>query len=239
MRPSAGKAPSRRKHPRITLPGPIVARLSAGREGRIRDLSAGGLRLEHEGILWPQERCLLQFALNDELYTFSGRVIWSRALDPPGAGSGLGFQSGVVFEGIPGAAKPLLAQLLEGGRSRLLVVEDEPSMREVLASALAKAGYEVHEAVDGPQGVEKAQQIIPDLILLDVRLPGLDGFEVCRSLKEHPATRRIPVIFLTAVDDRALHYHATAAGGTACLTKPFRLEVLIALTKTVIENARR
>ncbi len=70
-------------------------------------------------------------------------------------------------------------------------------------------------------------------------MPGLDGFEVCRQLKTHPGTQRIPVIFLTAVDDPALHLRVTIVGGTVYLTKPFRLEALTALTQAVLANAAR
>jgi hypothetical protein len=104
---------NRRAHRRVTLAGPIVARLIAGHEGQIHDLSAGGLRLAHEGILRPGESCLLRFGLNDELFTFSGRVMWSRAIGRAGPRSGrLLFHSGIAFERVPGAARPLLTQLL-------------------------------------------------------------------------------------------------------------------------------
>jgi CheY-like chemotaxis protein len=197
------------------------------------------VRVEHGGILWPDEHCLFQFPLNDQVFAFSGRVVWSRAFDRPGAVDALGFQSGLAFEGIPAAARPLLGQLLGRYRYRVLIVEDEAPVREVVASALGKAGYEIHEAANGLEGLEKAEQIMPDMILLDVRLPDMDGYEVCRRLKEDPATGRVPVIFLTAVEDPTLHHRATTAGGTACLLKPFRLEALLALTNTVIANARR
>ncbi len=217
-----------------------MARLPAGHEGRIHDVSAGGVRLEHEGTLRPGEPCLLGFGLNDELFTFSGRVVWSRAMGRVDAGSGrLLFQSGVAFEQIPDAAKRAFAKLLTSDRFRVLVVDDEPSVRSCLRAALPAASYEIHEAVEGREALEKAERLVPDLIVLDVRLPGIDGFEVCRALKEHPATRRVPVIFVTAVEDTRLHRRMQEAGGTACLTKPFRLESLIALTHAVIENARR
>jgi CheY-like chemotaxis protein len=230
--------PHRRKDRRVALAEPIVAHLAAGHEAQVRDLSAGGVRLEHEGVLRPGESCLFRFVLSDEVFAFSGRVVWSRAIGRAPSGRPR-CQSGVVFEGIPSAAKPLLAQLLGGTRSRVLIVEDDQPVREILSSALATAGYEVHEVADGPEALEKAEEVVPDVVLLDVRMPGIDGFEVCRELKERPATRRVPVILVTGVDDQALYAQATAAGATACLTKPFRLESLLALTRTVIENAWR
>jgi CheY-like chemotaxis protein len=122
---------------------------------------------------------------------------------------------------------------------RVLIVEDEPALRESLRAGLEMAGYEVHEASDGAEGLEKAEHLRPDVIFLDVRMPGLDGYAVCAGLKANPATQRIPVIFLTAVEDVALHRRVREAGGTACLTKPVHLTVLTALAKMVINNARR
>ncbi len=124
-------------------------------------------------------------------------------------------------------------------KCRVLIVDDEQSFREAVRVALEMAGFAVHEAADGPEGLDMAGQLVPDVILLDVRLPGADGFEVCRKLKDNPATKAVPVIFVTAVNDPDLQSRVTAAGGTTSLTKPFRLDALVALTRTVIENAGR
>ncbi len=117
---------------------------------------------------------------------------------------------------------------------RVLIVDDEPALREALRAGLELAGYEVHEAADGAEGLAKATPLRPDMIVLDVRMPGLDGYGVCRRLKANPATQRIPVIFLTGADDAGLHRRVREAGGTACLPKPFRLPELTALTKKVL-----
>jgi CheY-like chemotaxis protein len=204
----------RRKHRRVTPAKPIVARFAVGHEAQVCDLSTGGVRLEHEGVLRPGVSCPFRFVLSDAVFTFSGRVVWSRAIGQAPSGRPR-CQSGVVFEGIPAAAKPLLEQLLGATRSRVLIVEDDQPVRELLASALATAGYEVHEVADGPEALEKAEQVIPDVVLLDIRLPGIDGFEVCRALKQRPSTRRVPVILVTGVDDHALYAQSTEAGATA------------------------
>ncbi len=117
---------------------------------------------------------------------------------------------------------------------RVLIVDDEPALREALRAGLELAGYEVHEAADGAEGLAKAAPLHPDVIVLDVRMPGLDGYAVCAALKANPAAQRIPVIFLTGAEDVALHRRVREAGGTACLTKPFRLPELTALTKKVL-----
>ncbi len=122
---------------------------------------------------------------------------------------------------------------------RVLIVDDAPALRNLLRAGLELAGYEVHEAADGAEGLEQAGLLRPDVIFLDVQMPGLDGYAVCAALKANPATQRIPVIFLTAADDVALHRRVREAGGAACLTKPFRLNVLTALAENVIDTARR
>lgn len=84
-------------------------------------------------------------------------------------------------------------------KRRVLVVEDEKDARLVLARRLQAAGFEVLQATDGANGAEQARQARPDLIILDVMLPGRDGMEVYRVLRGDPATREVPVIFLTAI----------------------------------------
>ncbi len=232
------RQPDRRKHHRIAVPVPIVARLIVQHEGQVQNLGPGGVCLEHEGMVQPGDSCLFQVTLKDEPITFNGRVVWSTALEPAPERPDR-FRSGVVFDGVPEAAKPLLAELLGGDRSRVLILEDEPAARALLATALAKASYDVHEAADGTEALEMAEQLIPDVIFLDARLPGLDGFEICRGLKENPATKRIPVILLIAADDPELPSQVTAAGAAASISKPFRPDALLVLTQTVIENAWR
>src|SRR5262245_22500621 len=81
---------------------------------------------------------------------------------------------------------------------RVLVVEDEPDVAELLRFNLAREGYEVFQATNGADGLRQARELIPDLVLLDLMVPQLNGWEVCRRLKQDPATRAIPVIIVTA-----------------------------------------
>jgi len=124
-------------------------------------------------------------------------------------------------------------------RKRVLIVDDEPNVRRVIRDVLERAGYEPAEAVDGPEGLAKAEDLHPDAIVLDVRIPGLDGYEVCRHLKANATTKHIPVIFLTAVEDPELNRLAYEAGAVACMTKPFRLEALMALIEAAFASAER
>ena len=124
-------------------------------------------------------------------------------------------------------------------KKRVLIVEDEADTRLAIRGLLESAGYEAGEAADGTAGLAQAERVRPDVILLDVLMPGLDGYEVCRRLKDNRATAAIPVIFLTAFPDLTLNRLAFEAGGVACITKPFRVEALVAVIEAAITNAER
>ena len=124
-------------------------------------------------------------------------------------------------------------------KKRVLIVEDEAVSRTMIREIVESGGYAAAEAVDGTQGLAQAQRLHPDVILLDIRMTGLDGYEVCRGLKANPETKTITVIFVTAVEDVALNKLAFQAGGVACVTKPVRREALVTLIEAVIANAKR
>ncbi|HEX6036034.1 MAG TPA: response regulator, partial [Anaerolineales bacterium] len=86
--------------------------------------------------------------------------------------------------------------------SLVLIVDDEYIGRETLQSVLEGEGYELEMAENGPQAIEKAKQLLPDVILLDVMMPGMTGFEVCQRIRSDPQIAEIPIIILTALDDR-------------------------------------
>ena len=121
----------------------------------------------------------------------------------------------------------------------VLIVDDEAESRELMREIVEWRGYAAAEAVDGTDGLAQAERIHPDVILLDVRMPGLDGYEVCRGLKENPETMSIPVIFVTAVQDAALTHLAFRVEGAACLTKPLRREALVAVIEAVLASGER
>lgn len=106
--------------------------------------------------------------------------------------------------------------------------------RQVARDLLEIANYFVEEAVDGADGVRQAAAFHPDVILLDLMLPDMDGYAVCRTLKAGPATRAIPVIFLTGSNDIDVNRQASAAGAVACLAKPFELNALLTLVETTL-----
>lgn len=117
-------------------------------------------------------------------------------------------------------------------RSRILVVDDTPEMAQWVSLMLQDAGYEVLTAHDGAQGLALAQREGPSLVLLDAMMPGLDGFEVCARLKADEATRAIPVIFISALDDSGAETRGLALGAADFVTKPINVAVLLARVQT-------
>ena len=118
-------------------------------------------------------------------------------------------------------------------RMQVLVIDDEVRDRDLVAAILQTAGYEVRLAESGAHGLEQVSAAPPDVILLDIQMPGMDGYEVCRLLRLAPGSRRIPVIMITASDDPALNSRAYAVGAQACVPKPLRGNALIATVQTV------
>ena len=110
----------------------------------------------------------------------------------------------------------------------ILIVDDTPANLSVLVDTLGDAGYHLMVAEDGEDALAQTARTQPDLILLDVMMPGLDGFETCRRLKAEPATRDIPVIFMTALTDTTEKVRAFAAGAVDYLTKPIQHEEALA-----------
>jgi putative two-component system response regulator len=121
---------------------------------------------------------------------------------------------------------------------KVLVVDDHPSSRLTAVALLSVEGYEVLEAESGVAALETVLSINPDLILLDVMMPGMDGYEVCRRLKQDEQTRLIPVVFVTALNDRRARLRGIEAGGDDFLSKPFDQLELSARVKSLIRQKR-
>jgi len=118
---------------------------------------------------------------------------------------------------------------------KILVVDDEISLQETLAYNLKKEGYQVDVASDGPSALDQARQFKPDLIILDIMLPGLDGFEVCRILRKEMST---PVLMLTARDDEIDRVVGLEVGADDYLAKPFSMRELVARVKALLRRVR-
>ena len=117
----------------------------------------------------------------------------------------------------------------------ILVVEDEPSLQETLVYNLKKEGYTVETVGDGREALDLARQLKPDLIVLDLMLPGMDGFEVTRVLRKEMTT---PVLMLTARDDEIDRVVGLEVGADDYLTKPFSMRELMARVKAQLRRAR-
>ena len=118
---------------------------------------------------------------------------------------------------------------------KILIVEDELTLQETLAYNLKKQGYHVESVNDGQAAIEKAKQYQPDLILLDIMLPGIDGFEVCRILRKDMI---VPILMLTARDDEIDRVVGLEVGADDYLTKPFSMRELIARIKALLRRAK-
>ena len=112
--------------------------------------------------------------------------------------------------------------------ARLLIVDDTPQNLRLISDFLAEQGFELMLTRSGAQALEKLQLATPDLVLLDVRMPGMDGFEVCRRLKADPSVADIPVIFMTALDDSAHKVEGFRLGAVDYVTKPIQRDELLA-----------
>lgn len=132
----------------------------------------------------------------------------------------------------------LPVSLIDSDRPKVLVVDDHPSSRMTAVALLSVEGYEVLEADSGPAALVRVGECNPDLILLDVMMPGMDGFEVCRRLKQEEQTRLIPVVFITALNDRRSRIMGIEAGGDDFLTKPFDRLELSARVRSLIRQKR-
>lgn len=123
-------------------------------------------------------------------------------------------------------------------RSIALVIDDAPETLGLVSSALEENGMTVLVARSGQEGIDLAQRVQPDVILLDALMPGLDGFETCRILKAPPISMRAPVIFMTGMSDSEHILRGLKAGGVDYITKPVVLDELIARITTHVLNAR-
>jgi CheY-like chemotaxis protein len=119
----------------------------------------------------------------------------------------------------------------------VLVVEDDPETRRFYLETLAQGGFQVDQAHNGHQALEKALASTPDLILTDIAVPGLDGIELCRRLRADGRTQRIPVLAITGYGDRQYPDRALIAGANRVLTKPCEPERLVDEARRLIRSA--
>ena len=116
----------------------------------------------------------------------------------------------------------------------ILVVEDTPSERELMTHYLRESGYTVINAVSAQEALSKAIEQKPDVIITDVVMPGMSGFELCRSLKKHPVTEKVPIIICTSKNQEIDRLWGMKQGADAYITKPFTREQLVRAVKAIV-----
>lgn len=121
----------------------------------------------------------------------------------------------------------------------ILIVDDTPANLNVLATMLTQSGYKVRPANNGEVALTVAQNALPDLILLDIQMPNITGYEVCKRLKTDEATRHIPVIFISALDDVLDKVGAFEVGGADYITKPFQVLEVLARVENQVDLLRQ
>jgi DNA-binding response OmpR family regulator len=122
---------------------------------------------------------------------------------------------------------------------KVLVVEDDPDQLEVTRLSLKAAGFAIGTAANGIDALKKARTVSPDLILLDVMMPGLDGFAVCETLRGNPATASIPILMLTGLCSHISQLVAFESGATDYLIKPFNPEELVSKVEKLLGRSQR
>jgi len=122
---------------------------------------------------------------------------------------------------------------------QIVVIEDEPDILEVLCYNLEREGYKVFESLDGSEGLALIKQKMPDLVLLDLMLPSMDGLEICRQLKANQRTQHIPIIMVTAKGEESDVVLGLGIGADDYIPKPFSPRELIARVKAIIRRSER
>ncbi len=122
---------------------------------------------------------------------------------------------------------------------RLLVVDDEPNLLRAVAACLKSEGYQVKTARSGREALMQLAEAVPDLVVSDIRMPGMDGYQLARQLRGSPRTALVPIVFLTAKDETADRIEGFRAGVDAYLTKPFEPDELIAVVNGILNRVER
>ncbi len=233
----------RRQHPRVHPGEDMGLSMPRMKEVRLVDLSPGGASIRHTAPLVRGETHVLSLRLGGREVPLVARVVWSH---PEAAGPGLPCRSGLQFVGLPQPTEALLRDYLavrtgEGPRRQsgpaprsVLVVDDDSYIRALVVDILEAEGYLCRTARNGVEALSTCEVALPDLILLDIRMPEMDGLETCRRLKANPAWAAIPVIVLTGLDEPQPVVHMLDAGSLISLAKPFPPERLLAAVRLAL-----
>ena len=123
--------------------------------------------------------------------------------------------------------------------AKTLIIDDEPEITEIVNIFLSNAGFKVIAENTAADGIKAARKFIPDVILLDIMMPGMDGYEVCNKLKLDPQTAEIPIVFLTGKDSRDDSGRSFKVGGDLFVKKPFSCERLLDIVRIVLTSVSK
>ena len=123
--------------------------------------------------------------------------------------------------------------------SQILIVEDDVDLAEMLNAYFRVQGYEILTATWGEDAVRVAQEMVPDVVLLDIRLPDIDGYEVCRQIRQHRRTKEVPIIFLTEKRERSDKLAGLELGAVDYITKPFDIQELRLRVRNTLRRSTR
>lgn len=119
---------------------------------------------------------------------------------------------------------------------KILIIDDEPELVKAVQIRLVASGYEAEVAYDGTSGIDKVKEVKPDLILLDIIMPKMDGYEVCKKLMADPETKEIPITIFTASQERSLEAKCRKLGITDFITKPFETTDLLNMVNEILKG---
>lgn len=123
--------------------------------------------------------------------------------------------------------------------AKILVIDDEPEITDIIETFLENAGYEVKSENSSTIGIDRAKTFLPDLVLLDIMMPSMDGYEICGELKRCEKTKNIPIVFLTGKDARSDEGKSFQVGGVLYVKKPFSCERLLNIVKVVLQTVEK
>jgi DNA-binding response OmpR family regulator len=141
-----------------------------------------------------------------------------------------------VHHGPPNRLRGALIDVIERHRGCILVIEDEPRLRFIIHRQLQSAGFEVVPHEDGIAALRALETTTPDLVLLNVNLPSLDGFEICRRIRADRRLARVPVVFLTLLSDTESRQRATSVGANDYITKPWEASDLVSRISRLVHR---
>jgi two-component system, OmpR family, alkaline phosphatase synthesis response regulator PhoP len=121
-------------------------------------------------------------------------------------------------------------------KRKILIIDDEPDILEFLSYNFRKQGYEVRIANDGTEGIQKALEVLPEIIISDILMPNMDGIEMCKQIRKIPEFKSTPFIFLTAVNDDYKVLYAMTSGADQYASKPIRFEYLFKMVNDMLEK---